>query len=220
MRGFGRENTRNWCMRTMLIVILVVFVSCNSVTPKEAPPPLQYSATDATLVELPSGEIVPAFSLKPIRSREAYYGVGFAELDIPHLALQQAAVRARADIASQLVSNVQQVVRVYARDSGIPDDPSLTEYMEILSKSVSAATMEGLVIVHRVPVGGGAWVLAKLDMSQVNAALEKGVEQAYAKTLSGELSSSLATWNTERVKRYLDSIQETQEALSKKFLIE
>lgn len=163
---------------------------------------------DGTLVRLPSGELVPDFVLTPPISKEAYFGVGFAHQSALNLSIRLAETRARADIANQVKTSIQEVVQYYARDTGINNPDALIDYTEIITREVTETTMIGLVITNRIPMeDGGVWVMARLDMDKVKESLELSMQHANEATAS-EKAAEMAEWKAQQAFRYLDEIMD------------
>ena len=212
---------RRILMMAMVFGLLVALTSCMSFTERrlynkiqEVDRKLQEQENairnpelpDSTLVALPSGMMVPSFVLNPPLNPEAYYGVGYAKQSALNLSIKLAETRARADIANQVTTSIEEVVQYYAKDSGVMDKVDLVEYTEIITRGVTEATLIGLVMVNRIPMeDGSVWVLARLDVEKVKESLEATMKKAQGE-LPPEQTASVSDWRAENAFKYLDEI--------------
>lgn len=169
---------------------------------------------DGSLIELPSGGIVPDFVLTPPTSSEAYYGIGYAHQSALNLSIRLAETRARADIANQIKTTIQEIVQYYARDTGVNNSEALIEYTEIMTREVTKTTLVGLVIKNRIPMeDGGVWIMASLDIEKVKESLAlsmKSIEEADIANKAAEM----AEWKAQQAFKYLDDIMAEGKILS------
>ena len=161
---------------------------------------------DGSLVVLPSGDIVPDFVLTPPTSSEAYFGVGYAHQAALNLSIRLAETRARADIANQVKTSIQEIVQYYARDTGVNNPEALIEYTEIMTREVTGTTLVGLVITNRIPMkDGSVWIMARLDLDKVKESLELSMKSIEGTDIVNK-TAELAEWKAQQAFKYLDDV--------------
>lgn len=175
----------------------------------------QPKEVDGSLVKLPNGQIVPDFVLNPPRSDSGYFGVGYAKQSALNLSIQLAETRARADVANQVITSIEQVVQYYAKDEGINNPEALTEYMEVITRGVTQTTLVGMAVENRIPMeDGSVWVMVSLSMDKVKESLELSMKQASETAQSSDTMASMAEWKSQQAFKYLDDVMGTGDIYS------
>ena len=137
-------------MKKITIVLLVVMVALFAVSCASAP---------AKVVE-PKKSNLPDFVLNPPMATDAIYGVGYAKQSTMALSIKVAETNARADIASQIETTIQEAITAYAQEAGVDDNTQLISFVETITRQITDTTLSGATPQSRSPMDdGGVWVL-------------------------------------------------------------
>lgn len=128
-------------------MVVLFAISCAS-----APAPAQ-------VVE-PKKSNLPDFVLNPPMATDAIYGVGYAKQSSMALSIKVAETNARADIASQIETTIQEAITAYAQEAGVDDNTQLISFVETITRQITDTTLSGATPQSRAPMDdGGVWVL-------------------------------------------------------------
>ena len=137
-------------MKKITIVLLVVMVALFVMSCASAP---------AKVVE-PKKSNLPDFVLNPPMATDAIYGVGYAKQSTMALSIKVAETNARADIASQIETTIQEAITAYAQEAGVDDNTQLISFVETITRQITDTTLSGATPQSRSPMDdGGVWVL-------------------------------------------------------------
>lgn len=140
-------------IKVILLVLMVALfaVSCAS-TPESAPEPAK--------VAEPKKSNLPDFVLNPPMATDAIYGVGYAKQSSVALSIKVAETNARADIASQIKTTIQEAITAYAQEAGVDNNTQLISFVETITRQITDTTLSGATPQSRAPMeDGGVWVL-------------------------------------------------------------
>ncbi|MCK5674277.1 MAG: LPP20 family lipoprotein [Spirochaetales bacterium] len=138
-------------MKKITIALLVVMVALFAVSCASAP--------DPKVVE-PKKSNLPDFVLNPPMATDAIYGVGYAKQSSMALSIKVAETNARADIASQIETTIQEAITAYAQEAGEGDNTQLISFVETITRQITDTTLSGATPQSRAPMeDGGVWVL-------------------------------------------------------------
>ena len=141
-------------MKKLSITLLVVMVAMVAVSCASAPEP-----APAPMAE-PDKSGLPDFVLNPPMATDAIYGVGFAKQSTMALSIKVAETNARADIASQIETTIQEAITAYAQEAGVDNNTQLISFVETITRQITDTTLSGATPKSRVPMDdGGVWVL-------------------------------------------------------------
>ena len=139
-------------MKKITIALLIVMVALFAISCASAPAP-------AKVVE-PKKSNLPDFVLNPPLATDAIYGVGYAKQSSMSLSIKVAETNARADIASQIETTIQEAITAYAQEAGVDDNTQLISFVETITRQITDTTLSGATPKSRVPMDdGGVWVL-------------------------------------------------------------
>ena len=166
-------------MKKIIIALLVVMVALFAVSCASDPTP--------EAVE-PEKTGLPDFVLNPPMATDAIYGVGFAKQSSMALSIKVAETNARADIASQIETTIQEAITAYAQEAGVDENTQLISFVETITRQITDTTLSGATPKSRVPMDdGGVWVLmvysknALIDsFEEVAAGFERNEDAAFA----------------------------------------
>lgn len=165
-------------MKKITIALLVVMVALLAVSCASAPPaPVE-----------PKKSNLPDFVLNPPMATDAIYGVGYAKQSTTALSIKVAETNARADIASQIETTIQEAITAYAQEAGVDENTQLISFVETITRQITDTTLSGATPKSRVPMDdGGVWVLmvysknALIDsFEEVAAGFERNEDAAFA----------------------------------------
>ena len=143
-------------MKKLSITVLVVMIALFAISCASAPPP---PPPPAPQVE-PSKSNLPDFVLNPPMATDAIYGVGYAKQSSMALSIKVAETNARADIASQIETTIQEAITAYAQEAGVDDNTQLISFVETITRQITDTTLSGATPQSRAPMeDGGVWVL-------------------------------------------------------------
>jgi LPP20 lipoprotein len=138
-------------MKKITIALLIVLVALFAISCASAPEPKPVSENKTGL---------PDFVLNPPLATDAIYGVGFAKQSTMALSIKVAETNARADIASQIETTIQEAITAYAQEAGVDDNTQLISFVETITRQITDTTLSGATPKSRVPMDdGGVWVL-------------------------------------------------------------
>ena len=138
-------------MKKITIALLVIMVALFAMSCASAPAP-------AAVEQDKSG--LPDFVLNPPMATDAIYGVGFAKQSTMALSIKVAETNARADIASQIETTIQEAITAYAQEAGVDENTQLISFVETITRQITDTTLSGATPKSRVPMDdGGVWVL-------------------------------------------------------------
>ena len=131
---------------------------------------------------------LPDFVLNPPMATDAIYGVGYAKQSTMALSIKVAETNARADIASQIETTIQEAITAYAQEAGVDENTQLISFVETITRQITDTTLSGATPKSRVPMDdGGVWVLmvysknALVDsFEEVAAEFERNEDAAFA----------------------------------------
>ncbi len=139
-------------MKKITIALLIVVVASFAISCASAPKP-------AAQVE-PQKSNLPDFVLNPPMATDAIYGVGYAKQSSQALSIKVAETNARADIASQIETTIQEAITSYAQEAGEGENTQLINFVETITRQITDQTLSGATPKSRVPMDdGGFWVL-------------------------------------------------------------
>ncbi len=143
-------------MKKITITLIVVMVALFAVSCASAPEPAPAPVVKAE----PAKSNLPDFVLNPPLATDAIYGVGFAKQSTMALSIKVAETNARADIASQIQTTIQEAITSYAQEAGVDDNTQLISFVETITRQITDQTLSGASPKSRVPMDdGGVWVL-------------------------------------------------------------
>jgi hypothetical protein len=165
-------------MKKLSIALLVIMVAIFAMSCASAP---------AQVVE-PKKSGLPDFVLNPPMATDAIYGVGFAKQSTMALSIKVAETNARADIASQIETTIQEAITAYAQEAGVDENTQLISFVETITRQITDTTLSGATPKSRVPMDdGGVWILmvysknALIDsFEEVAAGFERNEDAAFA----------------------------------------
>jgi len=138
-------------MKKITIALLIVMVSLFAISCASAP--------EAKVVE-PQKSNLPDFVLNPPMATDAIYGVGYAKQSSMALSIKVAETNARADIASQIETTIQEAITAYAQEAGEGENTQLISFVETITRQITDTTLSGATPQSRAPMeDGGVWVL-------------------------------------------------------------
>jgi hypothetical protein len=109
---------------------------------------------------------------------DAIYGVGFAKQSTMALSIKVAETNARADIASQIETTIQEAITAYAQEAGVDDNTQLISFVETVTRQITDTTLSGATPKSRVPMDdGGVWVLMVYGKESLVGAFEDVAEE-------------------------------------------
>ena len=136
-------------MKKITIALLVVMVALFAVSCASAPAQVE-----------PKKSNLPDFVLNPPIATDAIYGVGYAKQSSMALSIKVAETNARADIASQIETTIQEAITAYAQEAGVDENTQLISFVETITRQITDTTLSGATPKSRVPMDdGGVWVL-------------------------------------------------------------
>ncbi len=136
----------------LLIVVVASFVISCASAPAPAPAPVAAAEPDK------SG--LPDFVLNPPIATDAIYGVGYAKQSSQALSIKVAKTNARADIASQIETTIQEAITSYAQEAGEGENTQLISFVETITRQITDQTLSGAAPKKLQPMDdGGVWVL-------------------------------------------------------------
>lgn len=139
-------------MKKITVALLIVMVVLFAISCASAPAPAQ-------VVE-PKKSNLPDFVLNPPMATDAIYGVGYAKQSSMALSIKVAETNARADIASQIETTIQEAITAYAQEAGVDDNTQLISFVETITRQITDTTLSGATPQSRAPMDdGGVWVL-------------------------------------------------------------
>lgn len=101
---------------------------------------------------------IPSILLEPPVSANGPIGVGYAKLPSIALSIKVAETIARADIASQVKTTIQEAITAYAREAGIDDNTQLISFVEKITSQITDTTLNSAIIKSRdLMDDGGIW---------------------------------------------------------------
>ena len=165
-------------MKKITVALLVVMIALFAVSCASAPPaPVE-----------PKKSNLPDFVLNPPMATDAIYGVGYAKQSTMALSIKVAETNARADIASQIETTIQEAITAYAQEAGVDENTQLISFVETITRQITDTTLSGATPKSRVPMDdGGVWVLmvysknALVDsFEEVAAEFERNEDAAFA----------------------------------------
>ena len=143
-------------MKKLSIALLVLMVAMFAMSCASAPAPAPAPAPVAE----PDKSGLPDFVLNPPMATDAIYGVGFAKQSTMALSIKVAETNARADIASQIETTIQEAITAYAQEAGVDNNTQLISFVETITRQITDTTLSGATPKSRVPMDdGGVWVL-------------------------------------------------------------
>ncbi len=138
-------------MKKITIALLVIMVALFAMSCASAPAPVAVEQDKSGL---------PDFVLNPPMATDAIYGVGFAKQSTMALSIKVAETNARADIASQIETTIQEAITAYAQEAGVDENTQLISFVETITRQITDTTLSGATPKSRVPMDdGGVWVL-------------------------------------------------------------
>ncbi len=138
-------------MKKITLALLIVLVALFAISCASAPEPKAVEPTKSNL---------PDFVLNPPLATDAIYGVGYAKQSSMSLSIKVAETNARADIASQIETTIQEAITAYAQEAGVDDNTQLISFVETITRQITDTTLSGATPKSRVPMDdGGVWVL-------------------------------------------------------------
>ena len=141
-------------MKKLTIALLIVVVASFAISCASAPAPAPVPVAE------PDKSGLPDFVLNPPMATDAIYGVGFAKQSTVALSIKVAETNARADIASQIKTTIQEAITSYAQEAGVDDNTQLISFVETITRQITDTTLSGATPKSRVPMDdGGVWVL-------------------------------------------------------------
>ena len=166
-------------MKKVTIALLVIMIALFVVSCASPPPPKPVEPKKSNL---------PDFVLNPPMATDAIYGVGFAKQSTMALSIKVAETNARADIASQIETTIQEAITAYAQEAGVDENTQLISFVETITRQITDTTLSGATPKSRVPMDdGGVWVLmvysknALIDsFKDVAAEFERNEDAAFA----------------------------------------
>ena len=139
-------------MKKLTIALLIVVVAFFAISCASAPKP-------AAQVE-PKKSNLPDFVLNPSIATDAIYGVGYAKQSSQSLSIKVAKMNARADIASQIETTIQEAITSYAQEAGEGENTQLINFVETITRQITDQTLNGAASKRLQPMeDGGVWVL-------------------------------------------------------------
>lgn len=139
-------------MKKIIFALLIVMVAAFAISCASAPAP-------AAQME-PAKSNLPDYVLNPPIATDAIYGVGYAKQSTMALSIKVAETNARADIASQIETTIQEAITAYAQEAGVDDNTQLISFVETITRQITDTTLSGATPMGRNPMeDGGVWVL-------------------------------------------------------------
>lgn len=100
---------------------------------------------------------VPEWFLNPPEAEDAIYGVGMAKKQNPSLARKASIARARDEIASQVQTKVQSMLKDFMQESGIGENAQALEFTQSVSKQVTDMSLQGSKVKEVYPAKDGTF---------------------------------------------------------------
>ncbi|MBS1271431.1 MAG: hypothetical protein MAGBODY4_00562 [Candidatus Marinimicrobia bacterium] len=97
----------------------------------------------------------PEWFLVQPQAEDAIYGVGMAKKQNPSLARKAAIARARDDIASQVQTKVQSMLKDFMQESGVGETAQALEFTSSVSKQVTDLSLQGSKVKEVYPAKDG-----------------------------------------------------------------
>jgi len=208
-------------MKKLTIALLIIVVAFFVISCVSAP---------AKVVE-PQKSNLPDFVLNPPMATDAIYGVGYAKQSSQALSIKVAETNARADIASQIETTIQEAITSYAQEAGEGENTQLINFVETITRQITDQTLSGATPKSRVPMDdGGFWVLMvygkealKDSFEDVAKEFERNDAAAFAEFKASQAIEKLEQ-NSKHPRQLrnliisLQIIQQYQNLLSKKYL--
>ena len=143
-------------MKKLTIALFIVVAASFAISCASAPAP----APAPVAVAEPDKSGLPDFVLNPPLATDAIYGVGYAKQSTMALSIKVAKTNARADIASQIQTTIQEAITSYAQEAGVDDNKQLISFVETITRQITDQTLSGAAPKSLQPMDdGGVWVL-------------------------------------------------------------
>ncbi len=140
-------------MKKLIIALFIVVAASFAISCASKPAPA------AAAVE-PEKSGLPDFVINPPLATDAIYGVGYAKQSTMALSIKVAKTNARADIASQIQTTIQEAITSYAQEAGVDDNKQLISFVETITRQITDQTLSGAAPKSLQPMDdGGVWVL-------------------------------------------------------------
>jgi LPP20 lipoprotein len=156
-------------MKKLVLVLMIVLIAGFAISCASAPAPVAVESDKSGL---------PDFVLNPPMATDAIYGVGFAKQSTMALSIKVAETNARADIASQIETTIQEAITAYAQEAGVDDNTQLISFVETITRQITDTTLSGATPKSRVPMDdGGVWVLMVYGKDALADSFEEVAEE-------------------------------------------
>jgi len=124
---------------------------------------------------------IPDWFLNPPQDPDYLFGVNSATSSQMQLALDKAKAGARADVAQQMESKVQVLVKSFQEEVGSGEDAELNSFYNQTMKNIASQTLQGSRVREQkiVPESGGmfrAYVLMEVPLVPFNQEVVKKVK--------------------------------------------
>lgn len=139
---------------------------------------------------------IPDWYLSTEADPEYIVGRGAGTSRDLNLAISEATMEARKEVAQQVEIDVQNLFKKFSEETGSSDDAVLLKQITDVSKSITDVTLRGSTVVHREirePSGDKhdyqAYVLVEVAADAVNSALAQGIrteEEMYTRFRASE----------------------------------
>lgn len=154
-------------MKKITIALLIVMVALFAVSCASAPAPIE-----------PDKSGLPDYVLNPPMATDAIYGVGYAKQSTMALSIKVAETNARADIASQIETTIQEAITAYAQEAGEGENTQLISFVETITRQITDTTLSGATPMHRDPMDdGGVWILMVYGKDSLVDSFEEVAEE-------------------------------------------
>ena len=138
-------------MKKLTVLLLIELLASFAISCASSP---------ASVAVEPDKSGLPDFVLNPPMATDAIFGVGFAKQSTMALSIKVAETNARADIASQIETTIQEAITAYAQEAGVDENTQLISFVETITRQITDTTLSGATPKSRVPMDdGGVWVL-------------------------------------------------------------